>query len=162
MDSRKCQTVTATPAKPGELPVGLVVGRVEGGAYNPALVMVPTVLLPPATVFTCHVTAVFERLATVAVNVVVLPKRTWLAPLTVTEGCGGLPPPELPLVLLVHPLTKRTMASSDTKAVRKWESRESCTRDLRNAGDPHRKRRGAGLGISAYINPRSEDSCAGC
>jgi hypothetical protein len=23
MDSRKCQTVTATPAKPGELPVGL-------------------------------------------------------------------------------------------------------------------------------------------
>jgi hypothetical protein len=25
MDSRKCQTVTATPAKPGELPVGLVV-----------------------------------------------------------------------------------------------------------------------------------------
>jgi hypothetical protein len=24
MDSRKCQTVTATPAKPGELPVGLV------------------------------------------------------------------------------------------------------------------------------------------
>ena len=23
MDSRKCQTATATPAKPGELPVGL-------------------------------------------------------------------------------------------------------------------------------------------
>jgi hypothetical protein len=23
MDSRKCQTLTATPAKPGELPVGL-------------------------------------------------------------------------------------------------------------------------------------------
>jgi hypothetical protein len=50
--------------------------------------MVPTVLLPPATLLTCQVTAVFERLLTVAVKVVVLPSRTWLAPLTVIDGCG--------------------------------------------------------------------------
>jgi hypothetical protein len=77
---------------------GFVAGRTAGGVYTPALVMVPTLLLPPATVLTCHVTAVPVRLATVAEKVVVLPKRTWLAPLTVTDGCGGLFSPELPAV----------------------------------------------------------------
>jgi hypothetical protein len=39
-------------------------------------VILPTVLLPPAMPLTCHVTAVFERLLTVAVNVIVLPSLT--------------------------------------------------------------------------------------
>ena len=39
--------------------------------------MVPKVLLPPVTPFTCHVTAVLERLLTVAVKRAVLPNRTW-------------------------------------------------------------------------------------
>jgi len=35
--------------------------------------MVPTVALPPVTPLTCHVTAVFEVLASVTVNVCALP-----------------------------------------------------------------------------------------
>jgi len=48
--------------------------------------MVPTELFPPAIPPTCHVTAVLVRLATVAVKLIVLPSRTWVGPLTVTEA----------------------------------------------------------------------------
>ena len=118
---------------------GLVVGMAAGGVYTPALVMMPTVLLPPATVLTCHVTAVLVKLTTAAVKVVVLPKRTWLAPVTVTDGCGELVPLGLPVVLPEHPLAKMTATSRDTRAIRTWESRESCTRDLRSAGSRRRQ-----------------------
>ena len=37
MDSRKCQTVTATPAKPGELPVGLETSIVLDKHRDPVL-----------------------------------------------------------------------------------------------------------------------------
>jgi hypothetical protein len=119
---------------------GLVVGMAAGGVYTPALVMVPTVLLPPATVLTCHVTAVLVTLATAAVKVVVLPKRTWLAPVTVTDGCGVLVPLGLPEVL-EHPLAKMTGMSRDTRAIRTWKSRESCTTDLHGAGSRRRRKR---------------------
>jgi predicted anti-sigma-YlaC factor YlaD len=33
-------------------------GTAVGAVYRPAVEIVPTVLLPPATPFTCHVTAV--------------------------------------------------------------------------------------------------------
>jgi hypothetical protein len=45
----------------------LFTGITDGGVYTPAAVIVPTVLLPPATPFTCQVTAVFARLLTTAV-----------------------------------------------------------------------------------------------
>jgi hypothetical protein len=44
--------------------------------YNPALEIVPTVLLPPAVPLTLHVTAVLELPLTVAVNCCVCPTRT--------------------------------------------------------------------------------------
>ena len=65
----------------------LVAGIVDGGVYTPAELIVPTVLLPPATPLTCQFTDVFARLLTVAVKLSVLPNRTWPAPETVIEGC---------------------------------------------------------------------------
>ena len=63
------------------------VGIAAGGVYTPVAEIVPTVLLPPTTEFTLQVTAAFVLLTTEAVNVVVLPSRTWLAPETLTlEG----------------------------------------------------------------------------
>jgi hypothetical protein len=50
-------------------------GIVAGGVYRPAAEIVPVVLLPPATPFTCHVTAVFVVFVTVAVNCTVDPSR---------------------------------------------------------------------------------------
>jgi hypothetical protein len=58
------------------------VGTEAGAAYIPVLEMVPTVEFPPATPFTCHVTAVFDVLPTVAVNV--------CEPETVTVALAGL------------------------------------------------------------------------
>ncbi len=43
-------------------------GTVIGAVYMPELEMVPTVVLPPATPFTCHVTDVLEEFPTVAVK----------------------------------------------------------------------------------------------
>ena len=105
-------TLTAVMVK------GLVVGMAAGGVYTPALVMVPTVLLPPETVVTCHVTAVLVSLATAAVKVVELPKRTWLAPETVTDACGELVPLGLPVMWLEHPRAKITGTSRDTRVIR--------------------------------------------
>jgi hypothetical protein len=42
------------------------------------------------------VTKVFARLLTVAVKVIVLPSRTWLAPVIVTDGCGCVEEFKLP------------------------------------------------------------------
>ena len=91
---------------------GLTVGIAAGGVYTPDPVIVPTLLFPPATAFTCHVTSVSATLATVAVKVTVLPKRTWLAPLTVTATVGKME----------HPLARMTKAGSDTMATRKREN----------------------------------------
>jgi hypothetical protein len=55
---------------------GLVAGRLPGGVYSPVELIVPTLLFPPAIPPTCHVTAVFVRLTTVAVKLMVLPRRT--------------------------------------------------------------------------------------
>jgi len=117
---------------------GSTVGIAAGGVYTPELVIVPTLLFPPATVSTCHVTAVFVVFATAAVKVAVLPNRTWPAPLTltVTAGCGGLFPPDPASVLLEHPLASMAIAKRDTVANRTWQSRESRTKDLRNACNP--------------------------
>ena len=41
-------------------------GRTEGAVYSPALAMVPTAELPPATAFTLQATLVFEVPVTVA------------------------------------------------------------------------------------------------
>jgi hypothetical protein len=47
-------------------------GTTEGAVYSPAVEIVPTVEFPPATPFTCQVTAVLEVPVTVAVNCCVL------------------------------------------------------------------------------------------
>jgi hypothetical protein len=74
--------------------------------------MVPTVLLPPAIPFTFHVTALLERLLTEAVKRTVLPNRTWLLPLTVTEGgpdCVVL------FETVPQPASKTTRPSANTR-----------------------------------------------
>ena len=43
-------------------------GTVVGAVYNPAVEIVPVVVFPPVTLFTCQVTAVLEDPVTVAVN----------------------------------------------------------------------------------------------
>jgi hypothetical protein len=48
-------------------------GTVAGAVYIPAALIVPCVESPPATPFTCHVTAVLDVLKTVAVNGLVVP-----------------------------------------------------------------------------------------
>ena len=98
----------------------LFAGIAEGGVYTPAAVIVPTVLLPPATPLTCQFTAVFERLLTVAVKVAVLPNRTWLEPETVTEGCcccGGVElfPPTEELQPLMKTVTPSKSAGARTR-----------------------------------------------
>ena len=57
-------------------------GTEAGAVYIPVLETVPTVEFPPATPFTCHVTAMFDVFATVAVNV--------CEPETATDGFAGL------------------------------------------------------------------------
>ena len=51
-------------------------GKSAGAVYKPALVIVPTVELPPATPLTLQLTAVFDVPVTVAVNCCVLPSNT--------------------------------------------------------------------------------------
>jgi hypothetical protein len=63
----------------------LELGRVAGAVYMPDALIVPVAALPPATPFTCHVTAVFDDPATVAPKDFVAPARTFaLAGETVT------------------------------------------------------------------------------
>jgi hypothetical protein len=54
---------------------GFDAGTVVGAVKSPVALIVPVVELPPVTLFTCHVTAVFDVFATVAVNCCVNP--TW-------------------------------------------------------------------------------------
>ncbi len=42
-------------------------GIIAGAVYIPEVEIVPTVVLPPATPFTCQLTVIFVELATVAV-----------------------------------------------------------------------------------------------
>jgi len=87
--------------------------------------MVPVAEEPPFTPLTCQVTALLEALVTVAVNCVVLPRRVWPAPATLTVETfvlelGGVE--VIWLVVLVtpteHPVRKSTrQAASGAKLV---------------------------------------------
>src|SRR5438552_14136399 len=69
---------------------GFDAGTVVGAVKSPVALIVPAVELPPVTLFTCHVTAVFDVFATVAVNCCV--NLTWtlgVLGLTVTTTAGG-------------------------------------------------------------------------
>jgi len=105
-----------------------VVGSTAGGVYTPAAVMVPTLLLPPVTPFTCQVTAVLVRIVTVAEKLVVLPRRTWLAPETVTDGWGVILPPPVP-----QPVSVTASVNADNRTFRKSDKREPCKLDLPRA-----------------------------
>jgi len=89
---------------------------------------------------TCHVTAVFERLLTVAVKVIVLPSRTWLAPLTVTDGCGCvevlMPPEPQPVIESVAESAARIVALSAGARVRRRLRSRMFRGDLLTAGRP--------------------------
>src|SRR5262249_19802581 len=82
-------------------------GKSAGATYNPALVIVPTVELPPATLLTLQLTAVLDVPVTIAVNCCGFPRSTLELDDdtdTVTEGGGGgggvdVPPPH-PLVAI--------------------------------------------------------------
>jgi hypothetical protein len=87
----------------------LELGSVAGAVYMPDELIVPVAALPPAKLFTCHVTAVFDDPATVAPKDFVAPARTFaLAGETVTVtldpegGVVGLEAGEL-FVVPVHP-----------------------------------------------------------
>ena len=67
---------------------GLVAGIAVGGVYKPLAEIVPSVLDPPVTPFTCQVTDVDGSLVTVADSCAVDPSLTWPAPFTVTCGFG--------------------------------------------------------------------------
>lgn len=83
-------------------------GRLSGAVYMPWASIVPRVELPPGTLFTSQVTAVFEVPATLAANCCVRPRSTLaLAGATETEMEGGgggggatgpTPPPPQPSV----------------------------------------------------------------
>src|SRR5256885_5113542 len=69
------------------------VGPVAGTEYTPDAEMVPTVALPPLTLLTCQVTAVFCAFVTVAVKACVPPVGTFavvVATLTPTGGGGDV------------------------------------------------------------------------
>jgi hypothetical protein len=74
-------------------------GIAEGAVYRPEFEIVPMLVLPPLLWFTCHVTAWFVLLATVAANCTVAPTLT-VAEVGETEmptgggGALGLPPPQ--------------------------------------------------------------------
>jgi hypothetical protein len=97
----------------------LELGTVVGAVYMPEELIEPIAALPPATPFTCHVTAVFDDPATVAPKDFVAPARTLaLAGETATvtldpEGAVlGLEGDEL-FVVAVHPA--RAAAASGSK-----------------------------------------------
>jgi hypothetical protein len=58
------------------------VGMADGAVYRPNVEIVPTVAFPPATPFTCQVTAVFVAFVTVALN-------CWVS-VVVTVGVVGV------------------------------------------------------------------------
>jgi hypothetical protein len=65
-------------------------GRSIGAVYTPAVVIVPSAVLPPATPLTLQLTAVSAVFVTVAVNVTWLPSTTVpLAGATFTTMDGG-------------------------------------------------------------------------
>jgi len=69
-----------------------------GAVYRPALVIVPVAGPPPATPFTSHVTAVFDVLATLAVNCCGPPEATFAVAGETEIVMGGgvvveVPPP---------------------------------------------------------------------
>ena len=83
--------------------------------------MVPVVLLPPVTPFTCQVTAVFEVPVTVAVNWVWAPSAT----VTVegdTETVIVGPPPPLLLLPPPQPIIRNSPAESRTAPPRRKKS----------------------------------------
>ncbi len=92
-------------------------GSTGGAVYIPPAEMVPWAASPPVTPLTCHVTAVFAALLTVAENVWVAPVCTVaLAGDTLTEMIdGGVWPPPLPE--LAHACKKPETMSRPTKRV---------------------------------------------
>ena len=105
-------------------------GTATGAVNRPDELIVPVAVLPPATPFTCQLTAVFEDPATVALNDLVAPTRTVaLAGETVTvtlDPEGGeleFPGWELadPLVVPVHPAS----AAAASRTTRNREDRKA-------------------------------------
>jgi len=78
------------------------VGSTVGALYSPLAEMVPVVLLPPVTPFTCHVTVWFAAFETVAENCAVVRRRVVEGPETLTVIDGGVltpfTPPEQPTI----------------------------------------------------------------
>ena len=82
--------------------------------------------MPPVTPFTCQETLLLGRFVAVAVRVSVLPRRTWLEPVTVIDGVlwvcvvVGEPPP--------HPA--RAASIKGARAEQAQGSRRDRTEDL--------------------------------
>lgn len=65
-------------------------GKSAGAVYTPAVVILPSVAVPPVVPFTLQVTAVFVVFCTVAVNINWFPSSTVvLETVTLTVICGG-------------------------------------------------------------------------
>src|SRR5580692_481027 len=105
-------------------------GMAAGAVYSPALVMVPTVALPPVMPFTCQVTVVSLVLDTVAVNCCCEPSCTFaVAGDTVTVGLfgGGVPlPPQADIVSTTSDATAARIAFLITRPHRQQGLKLAC------------------------------------
>ena len=99
-------------------------GKLFGGVYRPAELIVPVAALPPLMPFTNHVTDVFAEPLTAALNCCEPPIRTFaeLGEIdTVMPGGGELVPPDLPefVVKPAHPNWTVVQATRSAKARRR-------------------------------------------
>jgi hypothetical protein len=109
------------------------VGIVAGGVYKPVAEIVPVALPPPATPFTCQLTAVLLVFVTAAVNCTVDPSRACAVPEIVTAGFAvgaGLPPPP------EQPAAKLTKPKQSNPAALLWPIPNTRTRKFEDPGSP--------------------------
>ena len=89
-------------------------GTAAGAVYSPAVEIVPVVALPPVTLLTCQVTAVFAEPLMVALNCRVVPVCT-LAEVGEIETLTVCPPP-LPLTVTVA-VAERSLLMAQTARI---------------------------------------------
>ena len=125
----------------------------------PDELIVPVAALPPATPFTCQVTAVFDDPATVALKDCVAPARTFaLAGETVTVtldpegGVVGLEAGEL-FVVPVQPVS----AAAASRSTKSGECRKANFFNLSIRKHTESKAQASGLPVVNYASPRAAE-----
>jgi hypothetical protein len=104
--------------------VTVIATAVAGAVYIPLPVIVPTCAFPPATLLTCHCTAVLEAPVTVAWNCSVAPATTVDEGAEIATDTEVVPPPP-PLLLLCEPPPQAT------KSRRRLITKEACKAEVK-------------------------------